>query len=728
MVSDKIKIIRVGQVSNQGSQSGMVYDPNGLFPTVCACTHGYAMGNIIEYIDNRNGGECVDSKGNSIIRLGNIYPSGGQNGEIYHEDGISPTLSSGQGKKGNGIGSNNAPKCMVRNKNTTNEIKVVGNYMPSNHDASRIVSDEGIAPTVKENHGTVTGVKQQINYKGEMNMWKNELTKYDFLMEELRVADFFAGIGALHQSLKDLGVPVKVTSLSEIDIDATISYAASHIKNFKDLEFEYPSDEEMKKWLMDRNIGYSYEKDKSSVPRMKKDKLKLAYKANVLLNNFGDVAKINYEEMPDFDLMNFSFSCTDLSNSGKQRGMRNADGTPTRSGLYIYGMKAIRTKKPKYIMIENVKGLIQKKFIDDFYSIIDELEEIGYNCYYPTKEDKKGNVSPVCLNAKHFGIPQNRERIFVIAIRKDVDNGGFKFPQGKDYGVRLKDVLEENVEEKYYLSQEIQDRFKLNGKSDENRNELNVVGSSAPESRTIGQRDITYGINGVMSTLTATDYKQPKQIIDVKKLDGSGYTVCEQRTDEGLRFFKDNICGTIRTVDAGGDKRIIENGAIRGRYNEDGVIEQRLELRNDGVTNTLTTVEKDNIIVEHRLNKDYFIDTKGRCQEFEEKENYIQWDVSGKGYASQQDRAFYEDGHLGTIPANNAGNKMNVIENMPNEFRIRKLTPLECWRLMGFKDENFYKAKELGLSDSALYKQAGNSIVVNVLHAIFKNLFEEHII
>lgn len=1037
-----------------------------------------------------------------IIRVGNIYPSGGQNGEIYHEDGISPTLSSGQGKKGNGIGSNNAPKCMVRNKNTANEIKVVGNYMPSNHDASRIVSDEGIDPTVKENHGTVTGVKQQINYKGEMNMWKNELTKYDFLMEELRVADFFAGIGALHQSLKDLGVPVKVTSLSEIDIDATISYAASHIKNFKDLEFEYPSDEEMKKWLMDRNIGYSYEKDKSSVPRMKKDKLKLAYKANVLLNNFGDVAKINYEEMPDFDLMNFSFSCflpgtlvltdsgyknieditsedkvlthtnqykkvvkpmvnyvdekiyniktmcatdtfvtkehpfyvrerhrvydkemkktvrkfkdaewvkaedltknhyvgiainnecefpnwggievnstwnkyghtrrinrlsryfnneffwwivgryigdgwvsnrvdnkgtdiynlyiccakdelneitdvldllnrigdndfpykvyekrtvynirisnvefakylqrfgkgaknkeltsdifnlpkkelkgfldgymssdgcftqgnfkassisnkliygiaqceakvygrpysiylnkrkkqtiiegrlvnqndgyevkwkpenkkqdkafyedgyiwcpinkietvdyqgrvynmeveddnsytangiivhncTDLSNSGKQRGMRNADGTPTRSGLYVYGMKAIRTKKPKYVMIENVKGLIQKKFIDDFYSIIDELEEIGYNCYYPTKEDKKGNVSPVCLNAKHFGIPQNRERIFVIAIRKDVDNGGFKFHQGKDYGVRLRDVLEDNVEEKYYLSQEIQDRFKLNGKSDENRNELNVVGSSAPESRTIGQRDITYGINGVMSRLTATDYKQPKQIIDVKKLDSSGYTVCEKRYDEGLRFFKDNICGAVRTVDAGGDKRIIENGAIRGRYNEDGVIEQRLELRNDGVTNTLTTVEKDNIIVEHRLNKDYFIDTKGRCQEFEEKENYIQWDVSGKGYASQQDRAFYEDGHLGTIPANNAGNKMNVIENMPNEFRIRKLTPLECWRLMGFKDENFYKAKELGLSDSALYKQAGNSIVVNVLHAIFKNLFEEHII
>lgn len=513
-------------------------------------------------------------------------------------------------------------------------------------------------------------------------MWKNELTKYDFLMEEVKVFDVFAGIGALHQSLKDLGVPTKITSLSEIDIDATISYAASHIDNFKDIEFEYPSDDEMKKWLMDRNIGYSYEKDRSSVPRMKKDKLRLAYKANVLLNNLGDIAKIDYEEIPNFDLMNFSFSCTDLSNSGKQRGMRNPDGTPTRSGLYIYGIKAIRVKKPKYVMIENVKGLIQTKFIDDFYGIIEELEEIGYNCYYPTKEDKNGNKTPMCLNAKHFGIPQNRDRIFVICIRKDIDDGNFKFPQGKDYGIRLKDILEDNVEEKYYLSQTIQDRFKLNGKSDENRNELNIVDTSAPENRTIGQRDITYGVNGVMSTLTATDYKQPKQIID--------------------------------------------NGAIRGRYNENGKIEQKLELRDDGFTNTLTTVEKDNVIVERKLNTNFFIDNKGRRQYFDEKENYIQWDVSGKGYASQQDRAFYENKHLGTIPASNAGNKLNVIENMEANFRIRKLTPLECWRLMGFKDENFYNAKEMGLSDSQLYKQAGNSIVVNVLYAIFYNLFKDY--
>lgn len=549
--------------------------------------------------------------------------------------------------------------------------------------------------------------------RGIKRMWKNELKKYEFNMDEVRVFDVFAGIGSLHQSLKDLGVPVRITNLSEIDIDATISYAAGHIENFKDLEFEYPSDTEMKEWLMARNIGYSYEKNKSSVPRMKKEKLKLAYKASVLLNNLGDIAKIDYDKIEDFDLMNFSFSCTDISNAGKQKGMKNEDGTPTRSGLYIYGIKAIRVKRPKYIMIENVKGLIQKKFIDDFYSIVEELNEVGYNCYYPTKTDKKQNEVPICLNAKDFGIPQNRERIFVICIRKDIDDGTFEFPVGRDQGIRLKDVLEDEVDKKYYLSEEIQNRFKLNGSNDENHNELNVVGTSAPDFRTIGQRDLTYGINGIMSTLTATDYKQPKQIlenelncvgmldikgneqirrvydsqnlsptlstmqggnrqpkiIDINKLSEDGKTVCEFRCDEGIRYFKDNVCGTIKTIDAGGDKRVIENIKIQDN--------NRLIKLQDG---------------------------------------------------SQSNRVYDTKGLSPTIAAGENGGGKRPGGLFYNDYKIRKLTPLECWRLMGFSDENFYKAKELGISDSQLYKQAGNSIVTNCLYYIFKNVFSKYIV
>lgn len=405
----------------------------------------------------------------------------------------------------------------------------------------------------------------------------------------------------------------------------------------------------MKKYLMERNIGYNFEKKKSSISRIKLDKLKLVYKASVILKNLGDISKIDYSKIEDFDLMNMSFPCTDLSNAGQQRGMKNEDGTPTRSGLYVYSIEAIRVKKPKYVMIENVKALIQKKFIDDFYSVVSELEECGYNCYYPQREDRKG-VKPMCLNSKDFGIPQNRERIFVIAIRKDIDNKTFKFPIGKDTGIRLKDILEDKVDEKYYLSPEIQNKI-FNWKAYQRPFE-NVLGNDST-SPTITARGAGEYHSGMI--LLGENLKSKTNLEKDK-------VVCEQRSDEGLRFFKNNICGALRTIDSCGDKRIIESGAIRGRYNEQGSIEQKIELRNDGVTNSLTTVVKDNILLENK-----------------------------------------------------------------KEIRIRKLTPLECWRLMGFKDEHFYNAQELGVSDTQLYKQAGNSIVINVLYYIFKNLFKEYI-
>ncbi|MGL5767678.1 MAG: DNA cytosine methyltransferase [Sarcina sp.] len=199
-------------------------------------------------------------------------------------------------------------------------------------------------------------------------------------------------------------MPVNVVGLSEIEPDAVIAYASVHIEGFKDLEFEFPSDDKMRELLMSRNIGWDFIKQKSSIPRMKKEKLKLLYKATVLTNNLGDISAIDYDNMFDFDLFNLSFPCTDLSGAGKQKGLKNEDGTHTRSGLIKFGLDIVRAKKPKYIMIENVKALIQKKFIDDFYDIVNEIESIGYRCYYPTKTDKKKGQVPCCLNAKDFGI------------------------------------------------------------------------------------------------------------------------------------------------------------------------------------------------------------------------------------------------------------------------------------------------------------------------------------
>lgn len=583
------------------------------------------------------------------------------------------------------------------------------------------------------------------------NIWVNDLIKYDIDNDKIRIFDAFAGKGALHKSLKKLGVKTNLIALSEVAPDPIIAYAAVHIDNFLDKEFDYPNVEYMREFLINRRIGWDFEKQKSSIPRMKVNKLKLLYKATILTNNLGDISAIDYEKIEDFDLFNLSFPCTDISVSGKQTGLSKEDGTHTRSGLIKFGLQAIRAKKPKLILIENVKNLIGKKFINDFYSIIKEIEDYGYVCHYPYKDTK--NYLPKCLNAKDYGIPQNRERIFVFCVRDDLDVG-YDFPIGFDSGIRLKHILENNIDEKYYLNEEIQKRFKLNGKKDINHNELNVVGSSAPECRTIGQRDMTYGINGIMSTLTATDYKQPKQIVDriggcfdkdgkthqagsvysknglsptittceggyrmpiiedynqtkqiitegnyspsrhnasrvvstegisptvmenhgtvtaiIDRLNKDECVVCEQRSDEGLRFFKDNICGSLRTIDACGDKRIIED---------------------------------------NRLMEIGSLDIKG----FE-----------------QSKRVYDKNGLSPTVTTCRGGSvHPKILDINLSDYKIRKLSPKECWRLMGFDDEDFDNAKSTGLSDSALYKLAGNSIVVNCLYYIFKNYFKKEFI
>jgi len=533
-------------------------------------------------------------------------------------------------------------------------------------------------------------------------------------MEEVRVFDVFAGIGSLHQSLTELGVPIKITNLSEVDVDAIISYAGIHIENFKDLEFNYPSKDEMKQWLMDRNIGYDFAKQKSSIPRMKVDKLENVYKASILLNNLGDISQIKYEEIEDFDLMNFSFCCQDISNAGKQKGLKNEDGTPTRSGLVVYGLKAISVKKPKYVMIENVKGLIQKKFIDDFYDITKELESLGYNCYYP----KKDNGQPTCLNAKNYGIPQNRERIFVICVRKDVDNGLFSFPQGFDNGLRLKDLLEDEVDEKYYLSQEIQDRFKMNGSEDINRNELNVVGSSAPDFRTIGQRDMTYGTNGIMSTLTATDYKQPKQIL-IKEATKKGYSIAEEGDSINLEQPNSKTRrgrvgkGVANTLNCGCNQGVIANDIIKlGDIPKEVLNDnerQRRVYSEEGISPTILA----------RTDNAKILDTNKLKQLGE---------LELEGYNDFSKRVYDIDGIGRTLMASGGNLNDKDGQYLDKSFKIRRLTPRECWRLMGFRDEHIDRAIALGISDSQLYKQAGNSIVVDVLYYIFKELFKDYII
>ena len=158
--------------------------------------------------------------------------------------------------------------------------------------------------------------------------------------------------------------------------------------------------------------------------------------------NYGDISKINWEEVPDFDFFTYSSPCTDFSQAGFQRG--GDEGSGTRSSLLWECRKAINNKKPKYLLFENVKALISDKFIHVFKKWCKELEKYGYNNYYQV------------LNAKDYGIPQSRERVFMISIRKDENdpNPYYEFPDKMTLKKKVDDIYEDDVDEKYYMKDE----------------------------------------------------------------------------------------------------------------------------------------------------------------------------------------------------------------------------------------------------------------------------------
>lgn len=154
--------------------------------------------------------------------------------------------------------------------------------------------------------------------------------------------------------------------------------------------------------------------------------------------NLHDVREINPLLLDNINLVTFGFPCQDISVAGKQRGFEH-EGERTRSGLFFEALRIIEFLQPEYAIAENVKALTGKKFTAEFETVLTSLEKAGYNNYWKV------------LNAKDFGIPQNRERVFIVSIRKDIDKHDFTFPEGRPLTLRVKDLLEPVVDEKYYL-------------------------------------------------------------------------------------------------------------------------------------------------------------------------------------------------------------------------------------------------------------------------------------
>lgn len=270
---------------------------------------------------------------------------------------------------------------------------------------------------------------------------------------KLRVLSLFSGIGAFEMALRNIEIDYELVNFCENDKYAIKSYCAIH--------------------GVDENL------------------------------NLGDITKVSIENLPkDIDLITHGSPCQDFSVAGLQRG--GDEGSKTRSSLMWNTVEIIKHCKPKYVIWENVKNVLSKKHKHNFDKYLKTLELLGYTNYWDI------------LNSKHYGIPQNRERVFVVSILGE--HKPYEFPKPIKLEKRLKDILEIEIDDKYYLSEKVQKRFKQT-KSDNGEN--SIIGTTAPEFRTIGQRDLVYSKEGIMGTLVATDYKQPKQILETIQGDTS---------------------------------------------------------------------------------------------------------------------------------------------------------------------------------------------------------------
>ena len=258
--------------------------------------------------------------------------------------------------------------------------------------------------------------------------------------------------------------------------------------------------------------------------------------------------------------------CQDFSVAGK--GLGGDEGSGTRSSLMYETIRIVEKLKPKYVLWENVKNVTGKKHRHNFDKYLVSLQQLGYNNYWQI------------MNAKDYGIPQNRERVFVLSIRRDIDNG-YEFPEPFPLQLRLKDMLDDDVDESFYISDE---RTKSLQRDLINKDTLML--DVCQYKREGHPREY----NEVSPTLSARDYKDPR-LIQVGNLDIKGQDIVKRV------YSSDGLSPTLTNMQ-GGNRQPKVAVAMRGRYNDDGEVEQQLEISDREYANSITTVQKDSMVAE----------------------------------------------------------------------------------------------------------------------------------
>lgn len=535
-------------------------------------------------------------------------------------------------------------------------------------------------------------------------------------MKNLRLVELCSGIGAQAKGLEHTGLfQVESVATADLDKEVVVSYAAIHCGLTNELieSYEnYPSKEEMAAELTAKRLGYDFKNDKPydwyKLSR-KKDKTKGIEKywlADHLSHNLGDMMQI--DALPDCDFLTYSCPCTDLSIAGHQEGLKwtcqdcghtydpaaysveerylcpvcgSKHVKSTRSGLLYEVERLLVTAKqngslPKYLLMENVDALVSKKYIDSFNNWLERLENLGYHSYYQV------------INAKNAGVPQNRKRIFVFSILKEIDTGKFTFPVPFDNGIRLKDVLEDTVEERYYLSDEKVASFLGNLIKTEDEDTVSIKQATKDgyiKCDLPGVADLSYP-----ESTTRRGRVQENGTVS-PTLTASQTGICKlEKTNEVLQI------GNIAEGKSGWDNP--QTGRIYSA---------------EGCSPTLNTCNggghEPKILID--------CDKSHNSPQIIERANCI---------TAREDRGISNHKSEGTAVIEKIGNDNLVMEGeiLLPYIRIRKLTPKECHRLMGFDDIDVDRCKAVGMSDAQGYKQAGNSIVTNVIALIAEHFYK----
>ncbi|MCY9760404.1 DNA (cytosine-5-)-methyltransferase [Paenibacillus alvei] len=376
----------------------------------------------------------------------------------------------------------------------------------------------------------------------------------------------------------------------------------------------------------------------------------------------GDITKIDARTIPDHDLLVGGFPCQAFSVAGQRKGFEDTRGT-----LFFEIARIAKVKQPRMMLLENVKGLLSHDKGRTIEVMAQALNDIGYA------------IDFAVLNSKYFGVPQNRERIFIVAHRDiaqhepwniegnnvvskakkriqtlGVKTFNFDWPTNNTVTKRLRDVLESEVDSKYYLSEEKTAKLieQLNERQDSN--DVDMVGH----------------VDGVI-----------------------GHDICKRV------YATSGISPTIPTGSSGNTTPKIAVECV-GNVNPSGNGMNGAVYSDRGLSPTLTTNKGEGTkILTNEVRPVLTPDHEEKRQ-------------NGRRFKENDEEAF-------TLTAQD---KHGIAIGRYPRYRIRKLTPRECWRLQGFADEKFDKAKAAGLSDSQLYKQAGNAVTVNVISATSRRL------